>query len=96
MNFDSSTLIYILVAGVIVTLIASYAFAFVMTDSGRLDLKKLAVRRQFDLELAKVGAVELVKLEEARALMLEAMKRARSVESENFPTTVNALLSDRS
>lgn len=95
MNIDNSTLVYILVAAVIVALIVCYSIAYVMTDHGRIELKKMAVRKQLDLELAKVGAAELMKTEEARHLMLEAMRRARNTESQNFESTVNALLSDR-
>lgn len=91
---EPAALVYILITAVILTLITSYAFAFVMTDSGRLELKKLAVRRQYDLELAKVGAVELMKTEDARNLMLEAMRRSPGTESRNYEATVNALLSD--
>lgn len=89
-------LVYILIAAVIVVLIVSYACAWTMTDSGRLEWKKLAVRKQFDLELAKVGAVEVIKLEEARELMLKAMDRGRSVDASGWKPTVDALLSDRS
>jgi hypothetical protein len=85
----------ILVAAVVfVSLVVCYTFAYILTDSGRLELKKLRVKKQFDLELAKVGAQEIISKQETRQLMHNAVERVISLRPEHT-TMIDALLSDR-